>query len=293
MIKIQNDNLRVQIDPHGAQMHSIKLRNSSSEYLWQGNSNFWDRQAPILFPFVGRLKDDQYEFAGKIYHQTQHGFARDSDFTVVAQSADAVTFRLQDNVQTLLAYPFKFTLDVQYKLIKQTIQVSYKVTNPDQNQDLLYSIGAHPGFHIPLEHDHFEDYQLVMRPAKKYQLSKLVGSYNDLGTVNNDPLDFSKARAVNHQLFKDDVLTLVTQGEPVLIKLWNPENKHGIQLGAKDAQFVGLWSSYPAKGDFVCIEPWWGIADNVNTDGQLIHKQGIHSLDAHQSANYQFVIEIF
>lgn len=71
MIQIENEQLTVQIDPLGAQMHSIKRNAAGLEYLWQGDPKSWKRQAPVLFPFVGRLKDDQYEYQGKVYHQTQ------------------------------------------------------------------------------------------------------------------------------------------------------------------------------------------------------------------------------
>ena len=88
MIQIENEQLTVQIDPLGAQMHSIKRNAAGLEYLWQGDPKSWKRQAPVLFPFVGRLKDDQYEYQGKVYHQTQHGFARDREFQVVEQSSE-------------------------------------------------------------------------------------------------------------------------------------------------------------------------------------------------------------
>lgn len=142
MITIENEQLRVQVDPHGAQMHSIRLKNSTKEYLWQGNPTAWDRQAPILFPFVGKLKDDQFKFKGKTYHQTQHGFARDSDFQVVDQSQSAVSFQLEDSPKTLTVYPFKFNLRVSYQLIGHRIQVSFDVLNPASDKKLFYAIGA-------------------------------------------------------------------------------------------------------------------------------------------------------
>lgn len=293
MITIENEQLRVQVDPHGAQMHSIRLKNSTKEYLWQGNPTAWDRQAPILFPFVGKLKDDQFKFKGKTYHQTQHGFARDSDFQVVDQSQSAVSFQLEDSPKTLTVYPFKFNLRVSYQLIGHRIQVSFDVLNPASDKKLFYAIGAHPGFHIPLSDDQFEDYRLEAQPAQKYPLNLLTHSYNELGVAKNKPLDLQEPLIMTHQLFKNDVLTLVTKGRPISLKLWNPQNKHGIELAADNAQFIGLWSSYPSIGDFVCIEPWWGIADNVKSDGQLIHKQAIHQLQAGDHASYHFSINVF
>lgn len=293
MITIENDQLTAQINQHGAQMHSLKRRASPVEYLWQGDPQSWNRQAPLLFPFVGRLKDDQYEYQGRHYHQGQHGFARDCDFQVVNQSESAVTFQLTDSKQTLAVYPFHFTLNVNYRLIGNQIEINYQVTNDDSQQSMLYAIGAHPGFRIPLAGDRYEDYQLSLTPAQSYPLSMLIGSYNDIGTGKARTIDFTSPRQLNHELFKDDALTLAINRQPISVLLANPANHHGVKVSAKDIEYLGLWSSYPATGNFVCIEPWWGIADNINASGQLSEKQAIHRLAAGKNANYQFSIQLF
>jgi galactose mutarotase-like enzyme len=40
--------------------------------------------------------------------------------------------------------------------------------------------------------------------------------------------------------------------------------------------FIGIWAAKNA--DFVCIEPWCGIADSVDSNQQLEHKEGINKL---------------
>ena len=37
--------------------------------------------------------------------------------------------------------------------------------------------------------------------------------------------------------------------------------------------FLGIWSVKDA--DFICLEPWCGIADSVNSNQQLEYKEGI------------------
>ena len=60
--------------------------------LWQAGP-VWPRHAPVLFPIVGRLKDDRLRHQGKSYHLPQHGFARDRRFAWLNRSATACRLR--------------------------------------------------------------------------------------------------------------------------------------------------------------------------------------------------------
>lgn len=291
MITIKNDQLTVQIKQAGAELHSIKRSGSFHEYLWQGDAASWGRQAPILFPFVGRLKNNQYTFNGQIYHQTQHGFARDCQFVVVKHLADQVTLRLTDTTATRKVYPFRFALTVNYRLEGGQLLVSYRVTNPDQ-QPLLYALGAHPGFNVPFSSDvAFENIDLSVSPAGVYPRIKLVGPYNDM--QHPTTIDLQGPHQLNHQDFADDALILVTNYQPLTVSLTEPSSGHGVHVHVDQTPFVGVWSPYPQKANLVCIEPWWGIADNVQADGDLRHKNVMHRLASGDSAEYQFSIEPF
>jgi galactose mutarotase-like enzyme len=57
--KIENKLLTVAINDIGAELISIVSKNDNTEYLWQKDEKVWGRQAPILFPIVGRLKDNE------------------------------------------------------------------------------------------------------------------------------------------------------------------------------------------------------------------------------------------
>lgn len=288
MITLTNDQLTVQVNELGAQLHSIKRHGDPHEYLWQGDSASWGRQAPILFPFVGRLKDDQYVFDGRTYHQTQHGFARDRRFTVISQQADQVTFEQHDDEQTRKAFPFAFSLQVTMKLAGDQLQVSYTVKNPAAEHSLIYAIGAHPGFNMPLDTGKV---QLNVQPAETYSRVVLKGAYNDF----NHPqlIDMHQPLALNHQTFENDAVIFKTAGSNFAATLTDPASQHGVTVTTQGTQYVGVWSAYPAQADFVCVEPWWGIADNLNADGRLLHKQDMHRLAPQQSAQYHFSIRPF
>lgn len=292
MIKLHNEFLQVEIDEKGAQLH--RLASFQQDYLWPGDPQSWNRQAPILFPFVGRLKDDQYTYQGQTYHQTQHGFARDLPFKVVEKNNTTVQLVLQDSEKTRAVYPFAFNLAISYHLVGRTLAVTYEVTNPSSSQDLLYAIGAHPGFHLPLNKDgHFTDLVVTADPAKVYRriVLKNPGPASDL----NHPItiDLTKPLALNHELFKHDAIVLDLQGQPVTICIKEHQASHGIKLHTTNNQYLGIWSPYPAQADLVCIEPWWGIADTTDSDGQLEHKAAMHHSSPQNSDHYSFTIEPF
>lgn len=292
MITIQNDDLVVKISELGAQLHSIQK--NSFEYLWQGDPASWKRQAPILFPFVGRLKDDQYEYQNTVYHQTQHGFARDEVFEVLSQTPTRVVMELKDNERTRKAYPFSFKLQVTYQVTNNQLDVSYIVTNTSQSDQLIYSIGAHPGFNVPVcGAGIFEDNIVTVDPAQKYQRIKLVapGPFNDL--EHPQSIDFHQPLQLQHELFNEDAIILQTDGQPVTVTVGDPEHRHGVNVITNDNQFIGIWSPYPTKGNLLCIEPWWGIADSVHSDGQLIHKQCMDCLNPERNRHYHFGIQVF
>lgn len=80
MISLENDILKVQINTHGAELCAIYHKKTQLEYLWNGNPTYWKRHAPVLFPIVGKLKENQCVIDGKTYEMNQHGFARDMEF---------------------------------------------------------------------------------------------------------------------------------------------------------------------------------------------------------------------
>ena len=95
--QIKNTHIAAQIDSFGAQLNSLKKTDENLEYIWQANPQYWNRHAPILFPIVGRLKDDEYFYKDKKYNMTQHGFARDCEFKLVKKEDDYLKFRLESN----------------------------------------------------------------------------------------------------------------------------------------------------------------------------------------------------
>lgn len=292
MITLQNQQLTVQIDELGAQLHSIKRQDNEIEYLWQGDPASWNRQAPILFPFVGRLKDDQYQYGNQTYHQTQHGFARDRKFQVIEQTPSMVVMEQHDDSETKKAFPFSFSLQVKFELVVDKVEISYMVKNPSGDETLIYAIGAHPGFNMPLTGvGSFEQTELSVKPATEYSRIVLDGAYND--SAHPQLIDMKDSLSLNHDLFNKDAIIFKTDGGHFTAKLTDTVANHGVIVDTFNTEYVGVWSQYPSTAPFVCVEPWWGIADNVNADGLLLHKQGMHRLAPNETDNYHFSIKPF
>ena len=119
---IKNNILTVTISSKGAEIQSVKGSHTDYEYIWQADPEVWNRHSPILFPIVGRLKNDQYTYKGNTYHLGQHGFARDQEFEVERQSDESITFLLKDSEETRKIYPFSFELRVTYNLMNNLLE---------------------------------------------------------------------------------------------------------------------------------------------------------------------------
>lgn len=289
MIKISFNHYQATINELGAQLVSLLDQQTQHEYLWQGDPEYWRYQAPILFPFVGRLKDDEYHYAGKTYHQTQHGFAREYQFTIDRQTEHSVTLVLTDTLTTQAVYPFKFKLTVSYQLDEQGLHIDYRVENRATKQTLLFALGAHPGFNVA--NTTFNTSKVKVRPNQIYNQIPLVGPYND--AEHSQQLDLTNPLQLSHELFRNDAIILALNGQPVELTLTDATEQHGINIRLTDTPFVGIWSPYPKQAPLVCIEPWWGIADNLNTDKALTHKMAINQLSADKQWHAGFSIQIF
>ena len=289
-IIIENDQLRAVINEHGAELCSLVAKGSGIDYIWSGDSKYWGRHSPVLFPIEGKLKGDNYHFNGQKYHMTQHGFARDQDFTVIEHENSRATFELTQNAATKQKYPFDFQLHLTYSLKGSHLQFEYTVYNP-ANQKLYFSLGAHPAFKAPLmPSEAFTDYQIDFSPSKQRNRIPLHDSLTD---PQNEYPTSDEQLSVSRELFKEDALIYDLDQGATKITLQDKLKQHGVTVDTKSAKYVGIWSSYPADGQFVCIEPWWGLADPQDSDGDLTHKFAINTLDSKQEFTVSFSVSVF
>jgi galactose mutarotase-like enzyme len=295
MSTIENQQLRVVIDPKGAELQSVFHKQHELEYLWNGDPAYWGKHSPILFPIVGTLKGGIFHYLGKTYSLGRHGFGRDSLFEVEIQDAGAIGFLLCSSPSTRLNFPFDFELRITYQLSDQTLKTAYSVRNPatagdDSTEDLYFSIGGHPAFACPLvPGTAYEDYWLGFEKketAPRWPISKdgLIEKQPQPLLKDSDRLPLSK------DLFASDALVFKHLASSA-ITLRSAKTPRGLRMDFPGFPFLGLWAAKNA--DFVCIEPWCGIADGVGSDQQLTQKEGIIRLAQGEQFDRAWTLTVF
>jgi galactose mutarotase-like enzyme len=289
MYTIESTLLKVTVRTKGAELDSIFNKAQQLEYLWSGDPAFWGKKSPILFPIVGTLKKDSYIFNDKEYHLSRHGFARDMEFAVTRQQADSITLTLESYAETLLKFPFSFRFDISYSVHENRMEVAYRVTNTGHS-NMYFSVGAHPAFKVPLAAGTaYEDYSLVFNQpeqAPRWPISKD-------GLIEATPqalLDGSGRLPLRKELFQKDALVFKHLRSDK-ITLQSAATAHGWSVSFPGFPFMGIWAAKDA--DFVCIEPWCGIADGVNSDQRLEHKEGIVPLQPAGGFARQWTLEVW
>lgn len=283
---IKNNHVSVSILHKGAELCSIKDK-EGIEYIWEADDNYWPRHAPILFPIVGKLKDFSYQHKRSKYTLPQHGFARDKNFFLKSVSDDFVVFYLNSDVETQSTYPFEFELVVSYGLIKNKLIIEYKVSNFG-SEPMPFSIGAHPGFRCPiLPEEKMEDYQLVFEKKENLKRHLLDGGLFSGETVSY--LENSSKINLTESTFIQDALVF-EQVQSKFVQLRSTKSNHSVKVGIEGFPYLGLWSKPGAP--FVCIEPWYGKADSIHSNGILIEKEGIILLEPQREFSCSYSIEV-
>jgi galactose mutarotase-like enzyme len=291
MIQLENANLKLTISKLGAEIKSLIYKPQQRECMWQADPKVWGRTAPVLFPIVGQVRNNNYKYNTQSYNMTQHGFARDCEFSVVSQHSDAVTLELIQNETTLKKYPFQFNLLITYKIINQKVEVSYKVTNPSSSKILPFSIGAHPGFACPFDTEsNFEDYDLVFEQcetADKIEFSEGLLT----GSITKNYLNNSTKIPVNRPLFKDDAL-IFKQLKSKTVSIKHRYSNQELKLHFNGFPYLGIWTQPKQPGNFICLEPWYGITDSKNSPYEFLEKEGRQKLAPNQTFKAHYAIEV-
>lgn len=287
---LENDFLIADINKLGAELRSLRSKSSYHEYMWSGDSAYWGKTSPVLFPFVGGLKGDAYRYGGRLYSMGRHGFARDLEFEEERLSSTEAVYVLHDTPKTQESYPFRFKLIIRYRLKGKSISCQYEVYNPDKTQHLLFSLGAHPAFAVGEKNAQidYDSYYLKFPEDQVLHRHLLEGNLISSKVVDV-PLQGNKLK-LEHELFNADALVMKNL-KSKRIKLASDQTDRGIEFVHHDFPYFGIWA---AKGaDFVCLEPWDGIADSVSHDQQLQTKEGILSLPPQASWSKGWEVNCF
>ena len=284
---LENMNIKVTINQKGAEVSRVLSKEKGTEYMWNADSTYWNRTAPVLFPIDGSLKDKKFTAEGKEYSMSQHGFARDMDFKFVKQNNKSITFRLDSNKFTKELYPYDFSLEVSYKLDGYKLTCIWKVINTG-DKEMHFQIGAHPAFMCPVDKKSKQsEYFIAFDTDKPLKYSLLKDGL--VSTDGGELVTEDGVVAIDEHMFDNDALIFEGQGVK-RVELCKP-NKMVYVSVTFDAPLFGIWSPAGKNAPFVCIEPWYGRADKTDFSGTIADRDYDNALPAGESFEAEYTIE--
>ena len=287
---LENEFLKVSVADAGAELSSVMDKESGLERIHDANPQIWNRHAPILFPFVGKVIGGTYRIGDKEYDmKTQHGFARDMEFTMISKTDTTIWFALASNEETLKKFPFTFVLHIGYELCGNELRVLWKVENPSAEKTLHFGIGAHPAFNCPLYgEDSKAGYKLYFGG-----IDALAHHGNDLRTglsLNEDlTLPLENNRAVITPEFFDRCTYIAEGNQTKEIGLEDPQGNRILSV-LFDMPLFGIWSPERKNAPFLCIEPWYGRCDAEDFEGTLSERAFNNTLEQGKIFQTSYII---
>ncbi len=267
-ITINNDDLSLTVDTCGGEITSIIKK--GIEYIWQRNDDEWSLSAPILFPICGSLKEDTCEYDGKKYSMPQHGFLIGKEFEVETKTEDSLSLSYTYNQETLKMYPFKFKFMVIFSLEDSGVKITYRVENLS-DKTMYYSVGGHESYAIDSSIDNCTIDFSYDEDLKDYNVTGplLDGAYNQIESKNHIDLcdDYFTVDAIILKNLNSDTVVLTDKGSNKKITL-------------KFSDFTNLLIWKIVGLDYVCLEPWTGLPDSIDSKGILSKKDSISELPA-------------
>lgn len=284
---LKNEYLEISINSLGAELYSIKSVDTGREYLWNADSSFWNRHSPILFPIVGKVWNGEYIVEDKIYQLSQHGFARDSEFSLKSRTNNQVIFSLKYDDTTLSKYPYLFELLISYTLTNKKITVDWEVINLDK-KEIYFQIGAHPAFMYYDPQNEVKSY--LKFEDKKQVISQSLNSdgYLTPGLEYSIPLKNGLYKITDSTFHGK---TWILENQVNSVSLLTIDKQAYIRLSF-DAPVLGIWAPDKDQSPFICLEPWYGRCDSENYNGDYINKDFINRVNNGESFYASYDIEI-
>lgn len=282
-----NGIVSINVAEHGAEL--VSLKKNGREYLWTGDAHFWNRQAPVLFPAVGKPFNNELHVGGRSFPMKQHGFARDSEFEIVGDGC----MRMKE-VAPGANYPYRLALEVCYRLEGSSVEVVWTVENLD-DKEAFFQIGAHPGFLLPDYeatddvHGYIQYFDHDGRPKQPVVVSSLKDG-NRVPLVT--PQHIMSEMPLMNDTFAHDAL-MFEDGQVAMAVLCDKKKDRVLGVSCPQAEAFGVWAPHKDGCPFVCLEPWCGICDHYGFTGDISTRQYIHRLLPREKYTFAYTIEIY
>jgi galactose mutarotase-like enzyme len=283
---IENKQLICTIESNGAEIRSLKNKATGEEYIWQINKSIWGSSSPVLFPAIGKIKDDKVTFNGQAYAMPKHGIIRNNEQLNFEQHSNTeCSFTLTSSPETLKQYPFKFIFTVNFKLIDKRLIMTYKIENKD-TLPMQFSCGGHTAYACLLnENTKLSDY--VIEFPKQINLQANTLGSSGLLSHNKRNIESSEATLpLSNTLFNEDAL-IFSDIKYDWVRLRKKNKEKGIKVKFTGYPHLALWAKPGA--DYVCIEPWLGLPDKEDESIELTKKTSYKTIEP--STSFTIAIE--
>ena len=261
---IENEFIRLTVDSLGAEMVSAVDLATGSEMIWCADPAVWNRHAPILFPYAGKLTGGQFKAEdGKIYAGGQHGFARDMEHALLNQTARELTFELLSSDETRAVWPYDFALRTTFSLEGRRVRHAVSVRNTGK-ETLRFGLGFHPGFTLPFDDKHTDaDYDILFDTVE----SPLCLNTAPNGLIGAEP-DYYLARNVEAIPLTDDLFDSDSHAMVNLrsghVSVIEKDTGRSVICDVSDFPYTLIWSAAKKPLHFICIEPWHSLPGEEN-----------------------------
>lgn len=251
---------------------------------------YWKRHFPVLFPIVGKLKQNRTIINGRTYEMSQHGFARDMEFEPITKLDNFHSYVLRSNPSTMVKYPFEFSLYITYRTDGNKLTTIYKVVN-DGDNNMPFGIGGHPAFKIDMEDLLNEEYYLEFdQDEDKIHFLYLVDGLVGTEYAKNIMIDKRRIKITKDTFNNDAVIMKGITSNKISLKR-RRGNKTLLTMNFEGFPYLGVWSKPGAP--FLCIEPWYSTADAVKSTGVFAQKSDILVLAPKKEFECKFTVEFF
>ena len=279
----------------GAELISYKL--DGIEKIHQGQDCidengrvYWKRHFPVLFPIVGKLKQNKTIINGRTYEMGQHGFARDLEFEPITKLDNFHSYVLRSNQSTIVKYPFNFSLLVTYRTDENKLTTIYKVINEGEN-NMPFGIGGHPAFKIDQKDLFNEEYYLEFEEDEyKIHFLYLVDWLVGTEYARNVMIDLRRIPITKDSFNNDAIIMKGLTSHRISLKK-KTGNKTLLTMDFEGFPYLAVWSKPGAP--FICIEPWYTTADTIKSTGVFTQKTDMIVLAPKEKFECKYTIEFF
>ena len=287
---LENDTLKIKVKKIGAELCEIASVKNNNQFMWNANPSIWGSFAPNLFPIIGALKDNTFIYEGEKYMLPKHGFVRhNQDIHLSNQTENSISFKLISNGELLKSYPFQFEFNINYILIDNTLKVEHLIKNTG-NKPMFFSVGGHPAFKCPVyENEAYTDYSLVFEQDEKSETHLLNMNSGLVSSQTKPVFETPNTIPLHYNLFDKDAL-IFKDLKSRKVTLNSKINGDILTVNYTGFPYLGIWAK--PNADYVCIEPWLGIADKEDTNQDITTKEGIVKLEANNNFKATYTIQI-